>query len=305
MRLLHQFVFYVLILPLSVLPFRVLYVLSDGLYIVLYYFLGYRKDVVLLNMRNSFPEKSEEEINELSRLFYRHFCDLILESLKLFTLSQKAANERMIFKNPEVINKYARANRCVMLAGGHLSNWELFAVVVAGLIEHKAVAIYKPLTSQYFDQRMRESRGKFGLQLVSTKKVTEFFQTVPVRPTATIFGIDQSPPNPERCYWTTFLNQDTGVLFGCEKYAKEYNHAVVYGRINKEKRGYYSFEFVDITDQPRQAGHGEIMESIIRMLEKDILRAPQYWLWTHKRWKHKRPKAVQQGEVSDETSLPK
>ncbi|MFM8758980.1 MAG: lysophospholipid acyltransferase family protein [Methylophilaceae bacterium] len=288
MRLLNHLLYYGFIIPISLLPFRALYVLSDGLYLILFRGIGYRKQVVQQNLRNSFPEKSNEEIDELTRLFYKHFCDLILESLKVFTISQQQANERMLFKNPEVINKYASENRNVMLAGGHMNNWELFAVAVAGLIKHKAVALYKPLTSQYFDQRMRESRGKFGLQMVSTKNAKEYFETPSTQPTATIFGVDQSPPNPSKCYWTTFLNQDTGVLFGCEKFAKEYNHAVVYGRINKEKRGYYSFEFIDISAIPQQTAHGEIMEAITRLLEKDIMRAPQYWLWTHKRWKHKR-----------------
>lgn len=289
MRLLNHLLFYGFIIPISLLPFRILYVVSDGLYWLLYRTAGYRKKVVQQNMRNSFPSKTSEEIEELTRLFYRHFCDLVLESLKLFTISQEDANERMHFKNPEVINKYARENRCVMLAGGHLNNWELLAVAIPGLIEHSAVALYKPLTSAYFEQRMRESRGKFGLQLISTKKAKEFFEAVSPKATATIFGVDQSPPNPAKCYWTTFLNQDTGVQFGCERFAKEYDHAVVYGRINKEKRGYYSFEFFDITDKPRETKHGEIMEAITRQLEKDILEAPEYWLWTHKRWKHQRP----------------
>ena len=215
MRLLNHLLYYGIIIPISLLPFRVLYIVSDGLYWILYRAVGYRKKVVQQNMRNSFPNKTDDEIEQLTRLFYRHFCDLVLESLKVFSISQKDANERMHFKNPEVVNQYAGQNRSVMLAGGHLNNWELFAVAVPGLIEHKAVALYKPMTSAYFDQRMRESRGKFGLQLISTKNAKEYFETIPEKPTATIFGADQSPPNPSKCYWTTFLSQDTGVLFGC------------------------------------------------------------------------------------------
>lgn len=228
-------------------------------------------------------------MEDLSEQFYRHFCDLILESLKVFTISEKEAKARMTFKNPEVINRYVNENRSVILAGGHMNNWELFAVVVASVMKHRAVAIYKPLSSEYFDERMKTTRGKFGLQMISTKKVKEFFETKSTNLTATIFGVDQSPPFPDRCYWTTFLNQDTGVLFGCEKYAKEFNLPVVYGRINKERRGYYNFEFLDITSEPRQTALGDIMENLTRQLEKDIIKAPQYWLWTHKRWKHKRP----------------
>lgn len=289
MRLLNHLLYYGFIIPISLLPFRLLYIVSDGLFILFYRIVGYRKTVVVTNLKNSFPEKSEQEIKELTEQFYRHFCDLVLESLKVFTISEKEAKERMTFKNPEVINRHMDENKSVMLAGGHLNNWELFAVVVASVMKHKAVAIYKPLTSAYFDERMKATRGKFGLHMVSTKKVNEYFQAEASNLTATIFGIDQSPSNPSKCYWTTFLHQDTGVLFGCEKYAKEYNHAVVYGRINKEKRGYYNFEFLDVTSEPRQTASGEIMETITRLLEKDIIKAPQFWLWTHKRWKHKRP----------------
>jgi Kdo2-lipid IVA lauroyltransferase/acyltransferase len=289
MRLLNHLLYYGFIIPISLLPFPVLYIVSDGLFVLFYYVVGYRKEVVVTNLKNSFPEKTEKQIEEITKKFYQHFCDLVLESLKVFTISEKSAKERMIFKNPEVINNYVDKNRSVLLAGGHMNNWELFAVVVASVMEHKAVAIYKPLSSAYFDERMKSTRGKFGLKMLSTKKVNEYFQSETQNLTATIFGIDQSPPFPDKCYWTNFLNQDTGVLFGCEKYAKEYNHAVVYGRINKERRGFYSFEFLDVTDKPQETAHGEIMEMVTRQLEKDIINAPQFWLWTHKRWKHKRP----------------
>ena len=125
--------------------------------------------------------------------------------------------------------------------------------------------------------------------MISTKIVKEVFEEEKNHLTATIFGMDQSPPHPDKCYWTTFLHQDTGVLFGTEKYAKEYNYPVVFGRLHKEKRGHYVLEFSDVCDSPRQTSYGEISEKITRLLEADILEKPQFWLWTHKRWKHKRP----------------
>ena len=285
----NALLYYLVIIPVSLLPFPLLYALSDGLYILFYYMLGYRKKVVLQNIRNSFPDKTEKEHIEICKKFYRHFCDLVVESLKTFTISEKEVLKRVICTNPEVIDKYFDQKRSVIIAGGHYNNWELFAVAVDALIKHKTVGIYKPLSNKYFDGKMRATRGKYGLEMISTKEVKQFFDNHTNVLTATIFGTDQSPSNPNNAYWMKFLNQDTGVLFGAEKFAKEYNYPVVYGRLNKLKRGHYSLDFTDVTDTPTETAYGEITEKITLLLEKDIEAIPQYWLWTHRRWKHKRP----------------
>ncbi|MES2395371.1 MAG: lysophospholipid acyltransferase family protein [Bacteroidota bacterium] len=285
----NALLYYLVIIPVSLLPFPLLYALSDGLYILFYYMLGYRKKVVLQNIRNSFPDKTEKEHIEICKKFYRHFCDLVVESLKTFTISEKEVLKRVICTNPEVIDKYFDQKRSVIIAGGHYNNWELFAVAVDALIKHKTVGIYKPLSNKYFDGKMRGTRSKYGLEMISTKEVKPFFDKHINVLTATIFGTDQSPSNPNNAYWMKFLNQDTGVLFGAEKFAKEYNYPVVYGRLNKLKRGHYSLDFTDVTETPTETAYGEITEKITLLLEKDIEAIPQYWLWTHRRWKHKRP----------------
>lgn len=285
----NALLYYLVIIPISLLPFPLLYALSDGLNVLFYYMLGYRKKVVLQNIRNSFPDKTEKEHIEICKKFYRHFCDLVVESLKTFTISEKEVLKRVICTNPEVIDKYFDQKRSVIIAGGHYNNWEIFAVAVDALIKHKTVGIYKPLSNKYFDEKMRATRGKYGLEMISTKEVKTFFDTHINVLTATIFGTDQSPSNPNNAYWMKFLNQDTGVLFGAEKFAKEYNYPVVYGRLNKLKRGHYSLDFTDVTDTPKDTAHGVITEKITNLLEKDIQAIPQYWLWTHRRWKHKRP----------------
>ncbi len=289
MILFNILLYYLVILPISFLPFPILYALSDGLYVLFFYVIGYRKKIVLNNIKKSFPEKSEKEQIEIAKKFYKHFCDLILESIKTFTISKAEVAKRVVCKNPEMIDKYYDAKRSVIIAGGHYNNWEIFAVGVDVLIKHKAVGIYKPLSNLYFDEKMQVTRGRYGLIMLSTKKVKQFFDDNVNNPIATIFAIDQSPSNPNNCYWMRFLNQDTGILFGVEKYAKEYNFPVVYGRINKEKRGHYSFEFFEVTDNPNATTYGEITEHITKALEKDIVAMPQYWLWTHRRWKHKQP----------------
>jgi len=279
------------------LPFRVLYVISNGLYILMYNVIGYRKKVVLQNITRSFPNKTTAEHIQITKGFYRHFCDLVLESIKVFTISQVEVNQRMKVINPDFLDRFYQQGKTVIVAGGHYNNWELFAVAIDAPIKHKAVAIYKPLSSLFFDKRMRESRSKYGLEMISTRKVADEFKrdSAPLR--AIIFGIDQSPRSAEKSYWSTFLNQDTAMLFGTEKYAKEYNLPVVYARINKVSRGHYVTEFVEAIENPLNTSYGEITKRMNELLEKDILKQPEYWLWSHKRWKHKRPvELVQQEE---------
>ncbi|HEY0031518.1 MAG TPA: lysophospholipid acyltransferase family protein [Bacteroidia bacterium] len=293
MNILNALLYYLVIIPISLLPFPLLYGFSNFVYLILYKVMGYRKKVVMDNIQRSFPEKTAKEHQQICDQFYSHFCDLVLESIKTFTISERQVHKRVVCKNPELINKYYDQKRSVIIAGGHLANWELFAVAVDSLIKHKTIGIYKPLSNKYFDEKMRTTRSKYGLYMISTKIVKQVFDKEAGEYTATIFAIDQSPSNPNSCHWMTFLNQDTGVLFGTEKFAKEYNQPVLYGRINKEKRGYYSFEFFETFEQPKDTKPAEITELVTKMLEKDIIAQPQYWLWTHRRWKHKRPAAKQ------------
>lgn len=291
MIILNILLYYLVIIPISLLPFSVLYVISDFLYLLIYYVAGYRKKVVFSNIRNSFPEKTDKECSVISKLFYRHFCDLVVESLKAFTISEKQVQKRVICKHPEIINSYFEQNKSVIIAGGHYNNWELFAVAVDKLIKHSTIGIYTPLRNKFFDEKMQSTRSKYGLKMIAAREVKRFFEANRIRLTATIFGADQSPSNPKSAYWMTFLNQDTGVQFGTEKFAKEYNCPVLYGRLNKVKRGCYELEFVVITPEAKKTAYGEITEKVTRLLEKDIQTLPQYWLWTHRRWKQKRPES--------------
>ena len=288
-NILNPILYYLVIIPLSLLPFPVLYAISDFLFVIFYHVSGYRKKVVLQNIRNSFPEKSEKEHLAICKKFYRHFSDLVVESIKTFTISEKQVLKRFFVLNPEVIDKYFDQKRSVFIAGGHFNNWELLAVGIDKWVKHKTVGIYTPLSNKYFDGKMQLTRSKYGLKMISTRTVKRFLDSNPNELTATIFAIDQSPSNPNSAYWMTFLNQETAVLYGVEKYAKEYNYPVVYGIINKVKRGHYNLELVDVTATPRETPYGEIIEKTQHLLEIDIRKNPEYWLWTHKRWKHKKP----------------
>ncbi len=288
MRLLNLVFYYGILIPISYLPYPVLYLLSDGLYVIIYKIIGYRKKVVVQNIANSFPKKSPEEQHQIVNNFYRHLCDLIVESIKTFTISQNQVKKRFKIMNPEFIDRFYDQGKNVILAGGHYNNWELFAVAIDEAIKHKAVAIYKPLSNQFFDEKLRSSRGRYGLKMISTKATKqEFVKTDFLR--VIIFGIDQFPSSHRNCYWSNFLNQDTAMIFGTEKYAKEFDYPVLSGRINKIKRGYYSFEFTDVIETPQTTSYGEITKHINQLLENDIILKPEYWLWSHKRWKLPRP----------------
>jgi len=275
------------------LPYPVLYFISDGLFVVIYKIVGYRKKVVLQNIANSFPDKTHEEHLRITSAFYKHLCDLVVESIKVFTISEKQVKQRFKIINAEYIDRFFVKGQNVILAGGHYNNWELFAVAIDEAIMHQAVALYKRLNNKFFDEKMRSSRGKYGLEMIPTKATkAEFEKKDGLR--VIIFGVDQSPRDPRTCYWSTFLKQDTAMNFGVEKYAKEYNFPVLYGRINKVKRGHYTFEFSDVIEEPQKTGYGEITRRIHHLLEKDIIAQPEYWLWSHKRWKHKKPEDLGQ-----------
>ncbi|MFP5471526.1 MAG: lysophospholipid acyltransferase family protein [Bacteroidia bacterium] len=284
--------YYIFLLPLSYLPFGVLYVISDALNFILFNVIGYRKKVIEQNINNSFPELSEKEKKDIAKKFQSHFCDLLVESIKTFSISEKDAFNRLHCKNPEVVNHFFEQGRHVVMVGGHYNNWELYAVALKNHLKHQPFAIYKSLSNNFFDEKMRETRSKHGLNLISMKLTKKYFEEIEDVPRGIIFVSDQSPSNPKKAYWTTFLNQETGVQFGVEKYAKEFNWPVIYGELRKIKRGFYEVEYYVVCENPNEFAYGKITELHTQLLEQTIKKAPQYWLWTHKRWKHKRPENV-------------
>ncbi|VXD16368.1 lysophospholipid acyltransferase family protein [Marinoscillum sp. 108] len=280
--------YYLIIKPLSFLPMWALYVLSDLLYLVMRCGLTYRKKVVFSNLSLAFPDKPHEEIRAIAWKFYRHFCDLLAESVRLFSISKEEAIARFKVVNPEVLDALALQSKSALLVGGHYNNWELFAVATAPQIPHQLLGIYTPLTNAFFERKFSESRSKFGLVLVPKKMVKETFEHYRNHLTVTTFAIDQSPRKSQKVYWTRFLGQDTAVHFGAEKYAKYYHYTVVYGSARKVKRGYYELRFELIEANAPEAHEGSITERMTHLLEHQIHESPEYWLWTHKRWKLKK-----------------
>tara|TARA_B100001142_G_scaffold326516_1_gene382162 strand:+ start:1466 stop:2104 length:639 start_codon:yes stop_codon:yes gene_type:complete len=212
-----------------------------------------------------------------------------MEGVKGFTISEKEIRKRLIIKNPEFSNYFSDKGKSIIFVGGHYNNWEICAQAFSMYSNHKCVGIYKPLSDKFLNQKVYTSRSKYGMHLVSMKQAKKSFDSGN-EVKAIVFGSDQNPSNPKRAYWMSFLKQDTAVLFGVEKYSKEYNWPVVYVSISKVKRGYYEAEYSLITDQPTEQPYGKITEDFTKRLEQDIINQPEYWLWSHKRWKHKREK---------------
>ena len=281
----NNFLYYIIIIPISNLNNFFLYLVSDVLYLIVGKLLKYRKPLITKNLKNSFPKKSENEIKNIRRFFYKHFSDLIVESLKGFTISEKIINKKIKLKNPELLNKMAQKKQNIVLIGGHYNNWEMSAQKMPLECEHELFAIYKPLSNKFFDKKMKDSREKFGLRMIPMKETKNYFHSDNKKPRAIIFGSDQSPSNTKNAHWIKFLNQESGFLFGAEKYAKEFNWPVVFVSIQKINRGTYEVSFQLITDQPNKEPKGKIIEDFAQLLEADINQNPPYWLWTHNRWK--------------------
>jgi len=281
--------YWLVLKPISLLPYRALYIVSDFFFWLLYHVFGYRKKVVRGNLTRSFPEKSPSEIRAIEKDFYRHFCDLILESLKNFSADAGQLAARFEHRNTEVLDRLHAEGRSAILAGGHYGNWEMWALSAPVHFKHRLMAIYKRLSNPYFDEKMRSTRGKFGLELVSTKETSDWLLANRENLFVSVFAIDQSPSDPRKAHWISFLGQETACLFGAEKYAKELNLAIVFGHLRKVSRGKYAIDYELITDDPSSFEYGKLTERMSALLEIDIRLEPRYWLWTHKRWKHKRP----------------
>jgi KDO2-lipid IV(A) lauroyltransferase len=290
--------YYVVLKPLSFLPLSILYYLSDVIFFLLYHVAGYRKAVVTKNLRNSFPDKSTAEIDVIRKAFFRHLCDVIIESIKLFSISEQELSMRFRVVNPKVLNDYYHQKRSIILVTGHYNNWEFAGISLNLLFLHQAIGIYSPLSDRFFNRKMAESRTKFGVQIITKAEVRDSFNTNRNKLTITVFGIDQSPTYSKRVHWTKFLHQDTAVHVGTELFAKKYDYPLVYIRIDKVKRGHYEARLELLHDNPKSTGSGEISDLHTRHLEKIIIERPEYWLWSHKRWKRQKTEAEHAADLT-------
>lgn len=275
----------------ALLPMRMLYLYSDFLYIIIYKLIRYRLRVVRRNMKASFPEKTDEELHRLERDFYHHFADYIVETIKLAHISLEEVQQRAFLKNPEMVDRLMReGHTCFVLLMGHYGNWEWFSSAGSRFENSRIYQIYRPLNSKAIDRLFINLRTRFGSYGIKKNDTIRDIMQLKKEGTRSvvIFLADQTPSKANLHYWTTFLNQDSSILNGPERIARKLNLPVIFLDTRKVKRGYYTVEMKLITDKPKETPENWITEQYARLMEQCILRNPAYWLWTHKRWKHKR-----------------
>jgi Kdo2-lipid IVA lauroyltransferase/acyltransferase len=274
------------------LPLKVLYATSDLFYYLVYHIVGYRRKVVRRNLTNSFPEKSIAEIIEIEKKFYHFFSDIFIETMFQIHLSKKNILSRMTFINTELITQQYEQNKSVMLMTAHYGNWEWISSLAMHLPADKTFyGIYKRLTNKHFDKLMSMLRMKFGGGSIESQDLfkTMFDMRNNSKLGAFVMVADQRPAPQSSRHWINFLHQDTSVLIGTEKLAKKFNYPVLFMNVIRVKRGYYTCEFEMIEPDPKSTEGHEITEKYMYLLEEKIKKYPEFWLWTHNRWKHKRP----------------
>ncbi|MBW6534414.1 MAG: lysophospholipid acyltransferase family protein [Mariniphaga sp.] len=273
-------------------PFWLIYGLSNLFYLVVYYFIGYRKKVVDQNLRNSFPEKSDAEIKKITKQFYRHFCDLTLEVIKLGHIKMKDFKKRMKVKNPELINRYFEHGKSVVVLTSHHNNWE-WGSVFPLFLKHKILGVYKPLHNLQFDKYINGNRARFGAEMVPNSTVLRRVIKADKanEPVFIWLAGDQTPPANSK-FWLKFLHQETPFYPGPAAISRRFNYPVIFQKTVKTKRGYYETSFEVLFENAKEYSETEVMMAYVQKMEETIYIQPAYYLWSHKRWKHKRSEDV-------------
>lgn len=276
---------------IALLPFSLLYLISDILYLVVYYLVRYRRKMVRINLHNAFPDKKQCERTVLEKKFYHHLCDYFVETVKLLRLSEDEMKQRMRFENPELLNQLMKEGKSSLLCLGHYGNWEWVPSIVFHLLPGvEAGLVYKQLHSTAFDQLFRKIRGRFGSLPIEKRSVLRTLLRKKSEGQTIVVGFltDQRPPRISDKYWTTFLNQDTPVQTGMEKIARSLSLSVVYLEIEKVERGCYRGRFVTLSTNAAHEPEHTITERYMRLLEETVKHAPAYYLWSHNLWKFKK-----------------
>ncbi len=289
-----HFLVYILLYPIlwlvSVLPFRLLYAFSDFLYVLVYRVFGYRKKVVKANLRLVFPNKSEAEITDITGKFYHHLCDMIVEAIKSLTISEKEMKEHFVFSNVHVLNDIEKMKKSTILMCAHYGSWEWIFILQKFVDTNtRGYAVYKRLGNPYFDRLVKGIRAKYDSHLITTKETIPVLIKAKVDGALSISGFvsDQTAKPHNALHWGEFMGYKVPMHTGAEMLAKRLDMAVVFFRVKKLKRGNYETTFETIALHPKEFKDYEITDAFFRLVEKQIEEAPEFYLWTHKRWKHK------------------
>lgn len=293
-----QFIVFILAYPvlwvISILPMRALYVISDMSYLFLYYIIGYRKKVVRNNLELCFPKKNKRELRDLEKKSFRHFTDVFMEFVKSFSITEKELSQRLTLTNPEILDKYYDANKSVVFISGHYANWEWVPFIVESRLNYHLNVVYKKLANNHFDKLVRRTRKKFGVSVFSTNDFyPEILRNLKNNKIGAYgFIADQSPKWNKVKYWGNFMDIEIPVITGPESIAKKLDLPVFYFKTERVRRGVYECSFVLLEENPKQAAPYEITNKSTKELEKQIRKAPEFYFWTHKRFKHMGKKAA-------------
>ncbi|MCK5169427.1 MAG: lysophospholipid acyltransferase family protein [Bacteroidales bacterium] len=287
MNLLLAFIFSIFVFLLGLFPFFLLYQLSNLLYLFIYLIFGYRKKVIIQNLKKCFPEKNDKEIKKLLPAIYKNLTDNIVEGIKAFTMARKQIIKRHKIINPELLKNYYESGQSIIAVTGHYCNWEWGSLSASLQTDYTIVGLYKPLSNKWIDSFMRWSRARCGTKMVSINETTSTFKALKNTPTAFLMAADQSPgpKYKDNAYWINFLGIDTPFLHGPEKHARANNYTVMYIDVQRKKRGYYTIELSVLADKPSELEDGEITSRFANKLESVIYKEPANWLWSHRRWK--------------------
>jgi len=280
---------YCFLYPLSLLPMRVLYGIGAGVRFFLCRVFRYRQKVVRENLKKSFPQKTESELAAIERNYYVHLCNLFVEGVKLLTISKKSLMRRYRCVNAGVVNTFFEKGKSVILLSSHYNNWEWMVLSLSMQFSHHGVGVGKANSNKVFEKIINRARTRYGTEVIFADRIREAMENYAQsgKRCAYMMLSDQNPPNVEKSYKTTFLNQPSAMLYGSEYFAKKYDFPVFYYVVKQRKRGHYEIELTQITDTPQSEPYGSIIEQYIKQLERDICEKPEFWLWSHKRWKHK------------------
>lgn len=278
---------YPFICVFSRLPMRVLYIISDVLFIFVYYIFGYRKKVVFENLSLAFPKKSTKDKKRLSKKFFKHFTDIFIETIKAISISEKEILKRYQYKNPELVTNLLKEGKSIAFVAAHHANWE-WSVNSPLVLKATVKGAYTSIANKYFEKIVKESRERFGFVCYESSKSVKAIHTDFVNKTQSIYLLvsDQSPQITRAIYWRPFFGIKVPVHVGAETLAKKFDLSVVFCATKRIKRGFYETEFQLIADNPKEFSNYEITDKYIEMTEKLVQEQPEYYLWSHKRFKH-------------------
>ena len=288
-----QLLVYIIVFPIlwiiSILPFRLFYGFSDCIYFIVYRLIGYRKKTVRYNMALTLTHLSEKERIEVEKKFYRHMCDMFLEMVKTLTISPEEMNNRFKIANIELLKEFEKKGKSVALLTSHYASWE-WLMTLNNQTKFYCIGVYKKITNKYFDKLVRDIRSRFNGGLVETRDSIAFMRDNKKADKLCIYGLvsDQSPKLNKASHWHSFMGIEVPVHTGGEMIAKRYDFNVLFVAVKKVKRGYYEATFLDFTEDPNSIPNFQITERFLKEVEKQIIEAPEYYLWTHKRWKHRK-----------------